>query len=232
MVQAVVGRTIRNVTRIILTTLGPLQYFLDKPGLTHIYCLDDALTTLRNDGQKDLADRYRQYHAEICHGLLWADRSWKNASHYYRNPTEQTHALWPGALAEFQFYYQKYLVAAKREAARDRAKGMFYLGAALHLIQDMCVPHHAVGSIFNGHQEFEKWARQNYTSYPVTGAGMYLQLNHPSQWLDHNAGIAATYYGLVSDGDTAGYALATQALIPLTIRATAGFLAYAELDKD
>ncbi len=32
---------------------------------------------------------------------------------------------------------------------------MFYLGAALHLVQDMCVPHHSLGIIFDGHKEFE-----------------------------------------------------------------------------
>lgn len=222
MVESMFSYTISKVTRLLLTSLAPLQYFLDSPSLTHVSCLADALEMLRQDGKNHVAVFFEPFENSLSKGLLWADRSWKNAGHYYRDPQKQGLILWPGALAEFQYYYNKFLTYVRK----DTAKGMFYLGTALHLVQDMAVPHHAAGAIFNGHQEFEKWAGEHYRRFAVTSGGIYLQPVHPGQWLEHNANISLSYYPAISLKTEQAFLAAAKDLLPLTIKTTAGFLNY------
>ena len=40
---------------------------------------------------------------------------------------------------------------------------MFYFGAACHIIQDLTVPQHAKGKLFDNHRQFELYVKENYT---------------------------------------------------------------------
>ena len=222
MIQTPVPATVR-MTKLLLAPMAPLQYLLDTPGITHEHCLNQAYNTLLNDGKEDVHTFFRPYHAWIRKGLFWADRGWKNVYHFYTNPDNPSKPSWPGASAEAQFYYNQALL----NFPKDVLKGMFYLGAALHIIQDMCVPHHSKGMLFDGHQEFEKWAGIHWQEFSTVEQGFYPNFHHLSQWIDHNALVSGSFYPLVStqaqsNKDT--YSEAANTLIPLTIQSTAGFL--------
>ncbi|GAB6175027.1 hypothetical protein JCM15765_45050 [Paradesulfitobacterium aromaticivorans] len=221
----VLEQTLGKVTKIILTPIGPLQYLLNSPGVTHVRCLEQSLKVLRADGKENIADLFFAYRPWISKGLFWADRGWKNVCHYYQNPDKPGVLRWPGAAAECQYYFNKALHALEK----DVTKGMFYFGAALHLVQDMCVPHHAVGSVFDGHQEFEKWVENNWHQFSCTPSGKYLPFTHPSQWIDYNANTSASYYSQVSlfhKCSESSYEQAARDLLPLTIQTSAGFLVF------
>lgn len=224
--QTILGQAIGRVTKILLAPMGPLQRIFDSPGITHVHCLEQAYAVLRHDAKADVATFFQAYHSSLTKGLFWADQGWKNVCHFYSQPGQQDKTLWPGATAEFQYYFNKALSFMQT----DVFKGMFYLGAALHLVQDMCVPHHSVGIVFDGHQEFEKWATLHWMNFPVEDGGYYLHFSHPNQFIDHNAEISARYYPLVStEGgcNEASYTEAAQVLLPLTVYTTAGFLDFA-----
>lgn len=90
----------------------------------------------------------------------------------------------------------------------------------------MCVPHHSLGIVFDGHKEFETWATQNRDKFTAT-SGMYLPFSHPAQWIDHNARVSGPLYPLVSQEKGCceeSYEKASEILIPLTISTSAGFL--------
>ncbi|CAA7600389.1 phospholipase C [Acididesulfobacillus acetoxydans] len=223
MKQEILGQTIGRLTKMFLAPIGPLQYLFDTPGVTHVHCLEQAYDVLTRDGKADVATFFRPYHASLGKGLLWADRGWKNVHHFYSKPGKGASILWPGATAECQYYYNRALTFMDK----DVFKGMFFLGAALHLIQDMCVPHHSVGMIFNGHQEFEKWAARHWSEFPLLESGSYPNFSHPSQWVEYNAKISRAYYSRVSweqGNPEPSYTEAARKLIPLTIGTTAGFL--------
>jgi hypothetical protein len=40
MYERIIGQTLGKVTKLLLASAGPLQYFLDTPGVTHVHCLD------------------------------------------------------------------------------------------------------------------------------------------------------------------------------------------------
>lgn len=221
-----VGQTLSKVTKVILLPVSPLQHLLDSPGITHIRCLEQAYHVLALDSKEEVAALFQRFNEQIVKGLYWADRGWKNVCHFYSQPDHQGTLIWPGAAAECQFYFNK----AVALYYKNTSKSMFYLGASLHLIQDMCVPHHSVGALFDGHQEFEKWVTKNAQEISLgLDGGLYLPFTHPSQWIDYNATISAEYYSLVSLEQSASeesYAQAARQLLPLTINTTAGFLEF------
>ena len=56
-----------------------------------------------------------------------------------------------------------YLKALKYFTLEDYDKSMFYFGAACHIIQDLTVPQHAKGKLFDNHRQFELYVKENYT---------------------------------------------------------------------
>ena len=225
MYERIIGQTLGKMTKLLLATAGPLQYFLDSPGVTHVHCLEQAYIALKHDGKEDVVRLFNAYHSTLTKGLYWADRGWKNANHFYSHPDKHGIISWPGATTECQYYFNR----AFTFFPTNVDKGMFFLGAALHLVQDMCVPHHSLGIVFDGHKEFETWASLNWHKFPAT-SGMYLPFSHPAQWIDHNASISAPLYPLVSQNEGCSeksYKKASEILIPLTIATSAGFLNFA-----
>ena len=213
-----------KMAKMLLAPVGPLQYLLNTPGVAHIYSLEDAYRILEGDSKQKVADFFQRYTVYLEKGLLWADRGWKNVCHYYSRPGKQGGVRWPGAAAECQYYYNKAIFLSYK----DILKGMFFVGAALHLVQDMCVPHHSLGSVFDGHQEFEKWATNHWDQFRTKAyTGIYPSFSHPAQWIDYNSEQASPLYSLVSldKGCTSEtYTEAANRLIPLTIATSAGFL--------
>ncbi|MFZ3129736.1 MAG: zinc dependent phospholipase C family protein [Desulfosporosinus sp.] len=219
------GQTLGKMTKLLLASASPLQYFLDSPGVTHVHCLDQAYIALKHDGKEDIARLFNAHHSTLTKGLYWADRGWKNVNHFYSHPDKQGIIGWPDATAECQYYFNR----AFSFSPNNIDKCMFFLGAALHLVQDMCVPHHSLGIVFDGHKEFETWATQNWAQFPTT-RGMYLPFSHPAQWMDYNAGVSAPLYPWVSQEagcSEESYKRASEILIPLTIATSAGFLDFA-----
>jgi len=230
MYERIIGQTLGKMTKLLLASAGPLQYFLDTPGVTHVHCLEQAYIALKQDGKGDVTDLFKAHHAMLTKGLYWADRGWKNVNHFYSHPDKQGFISWPGATAECQYYFNR----AFTFFPKNVAKGMFFLGAALHLVQDMCVPHHSLGVLFDGHKEFETWATKNWDKFPET-SGMYLPFSHPAQWIDHNASISCPLYPLVSlekGCSEESYQKASKILIPLTIATSAGFLDFVHKQLD
>lgn len=216
------------MTKALLTPARPFQFFLDVPSKTHVHCLQQAYTILCQDGKEDVEAYFRPYDFWLTKGLFWADQGWKNVCHYFFDSAKPGVLRWPGADAECQYYFNKAVAACQENVP----KGMFYLGAAIHLVQDMCVPHHAVGAVFDGHQEFERWTGNNLHYFNARQSGIYMPFEHPSQWIRHNVAKSSRYYPLVSKGkgcNEDSYFEAAGKLLPLTVYTTAGFLEFSKI---
>ncbi|WP_407307017.1 zinc dependent phospholipase C family protein [Desulfosporosinus sp. SB140] len=221
------GQTLNKVTKALLAPVRPFQVFLDAPSPTHVHCLQQAYNVLGKDGREDVVTYFRPYDDWLTKGLFWADQGWKNICHYFFDPQKQGRLHWPGADAECQYYFNKAIAMCHQNVP----KGMFYLGAALHLVQDMCVPHHALGVVFDGHQEFERWTSNNLQYFTAKQNGIYKPFTHPSQWIRYNVEKAALFYPLVSQEkgcSEENYYVAAGELLPLTVYTTAGFLVFSK----
>ena len=220
-------QTLNIVTKALLTPVRPFQIFLDAPSITHAHCLQKAYDVLEQDGKEDVVGFFRPYDELLKKGLVWADQGWKNVCHYFSDPNKHGVLRWPGADSECQYYFNKAVALYQH----NKTKGAFFLGAALHLVQDMCVPHHAVGTVFDGHQEFESWVKNNLHYFTAKQNGIYNPFTHPSQWIRHNVEIATPYYPFVSQEKGCSeetYFDAAGKLLPLTVYTTAGFLDFSK----
>ena len=92
------------------------------------------------------------------------------------------------------------------------------------MVQDMCVPHHASSTIFAGHQAFESWAQENCHSFQAMSDGDYRKKS-AAEWLTANAKVAFELVHLVKDRFAGSYETATDVLLPLAQRTSAGFFA-------
>ncbi len=207
---------------IFLTAVSPLQGMLDRPGVTHEFCNRQALQILRSDGFTSYADFLQQFQRELNLGVYWADKGWKNIHHYFEPGSGK--GLWhfANALDQFEAYYRLALTALRQT---DPRKAVFWIGAAAHLVQDLCVPHHARAKMLDGHKQYETWAEKCCSRYAVNAQGVYGEGRAACSLLVANAVVAADFFDMVvRENDETSYHKATAVLLPLAQRTTAGLL--------
>lgn len=211
---------------LLLIAISPLQKIFDHPGLTHEVCNLQALAIMRSDGLSTYADVLQPYLTELNMGVYWADKDWKNVHHYFDPVSGRGLWQFTHAIDNFQMYYQAALKAARQNHLK---KAMFFLGAAAHLVQDLCVPHHARGKLLNGHKHYESWVQERCGQYLTPSKGIYQEGKPVTSLLLNNAGIAADLFDWVKhDGDDTLYNKATDLLLPQAQKTTAGlFLHFA-----
>lgn len=211
-----------NAVKIILVAGTPIQRLFSGIGETHLFCNRQAVKIIKKDGNPAYARILNNYLEFINRGVIWADKGWKNFSHYYNPEADNGLGPWPDARFECRFLFEKALLHWRKG---NKRKSFFYIGAASHLVQDLCVPHHAKGIAFCGHREYEKWVQDNYLEFSVGSGGIYNDCFEPCAWIEFNANISRKYFPYVASiGSITSYNMATEILLPLAQRSTAGFL--------
>ncbi|WP_041313775.1 zinc dependent phospholipase C family protein [Heliomicrobium modesticaldum] len=215
---------IQIAARWLLVSASPVQ---DRVGglaaVTHDFCINQAKEILRNDGFEAEARQVAYYQSQMIEGVAFVDQSWRNVAHYYNPVSKKGLFGGPSAVTEIERYFRR---AVKLYQEKKEARAMFFLGAACHFVQDLCVPHHAVGAIFSGHREFESFAEEKRYDYAVAFGGDYADHKKPAEWVDENARVAYDHFTAVSGRNTASIHQAMMVLLPLAQRTTAGFVKY------
>lgn len=209
-----------KATKRLLSVTSPVQKLLPQPGKTHGLCLEQAVEVMKGDGFKQEAALVGSHLQELMEGVVWADSAWKNSCHFLNPLSGKGIWGWPNAVMEAGIQYE---LAIRKARANNLPRSMFFLGATAHVIQDLCVPHHARGILWEGHQEFEDWASANCTKYAVNQGGIYHSGVNPVLWILQNAQVAYKTFPLVADTTDQDYNTAGKILIPMAQRATAGF---------
>lgn len=118
-----------------------------------------------------------------------------------------TEPFWPGfKSAEWQSR-QCYDRAADAWKDGDRKLAVYYLGAAVHLVQDVSLPQHAIGEVayvgkMLGHQMMESWSESQFARLrpAASEGGLYLDADTPEEYVQAvSAESSAEYGGAVSD---------------------------------
>jgi len=119
-------------------------------------------------------------------------------------------------------YYVKSIRLYKK---LDLARSMFYLGAALHLIQDVTIPQHVNIRLLENHRQFENFVKRTYDNVDVFQAhhGAYL-LSTLENYMKFNARTALKIYKRFRyvKNDESRYYRITKCTLPLAQRTTAG----------
>lgn len=156
---------------------------------THGVLTRQAIAILAADGHQYVATWLRKYERELIRGLYWADEGWKCVSHFYHPMTGRGFLGWPNAVQMINQYEE----LARRWFTEGRMpEAAFYLGAAVHLVQDLCVPQHASSTIGHRHRAYEAAGEQAVSRYLVHSKGLYESWS-PTQWIHANAAAAEAW---------------------------------------
>lgn len=206
--------------KLFLTAISPFQKLFDPPGITHEFCNHQAITILHNDGFELYAKFLTGHLTELNAGVYWADEGWRNISHYFEPVSGKGLWKFTTAIEAFTGYYQQAINHMQRG---NYNRAVFFLGVAAHLMQDLCVPHHARSKVFSGHKEYEGWVQERYTNYAVEVNGTYKDDLNLTTQLFENAITAADLFDWINlDKGNINYHDATAILLPLAQRSTAG----------
>lgn len=191
---------------------------------THYFINARSIQILAADGYYPAAEMLTKYQKDLDRGVNWADKGVRSAYHHYNPTTGAGLWKWPNACQKCTEYYKQaryYWLQARY------AQAIFMLGAAVHLVQDLCVPHHATCNLFEGHLEYEKWAEKHKEMYILSRGGYYASRQTPAEWVNNNALVAMTHLALVIPNSPArDYPAATRILLMRAQRTTAGFFLY------
>lgn len=129
--------------------------------------------------------------------------------------------------------------------ANDRATAVYWLGAAVHLLGDSCVPQHQFFAANPFHHDYELWVQQHQDDLAVSGGGIYRNdfraddghggagwsSAHPRGWIDecaHRAAhnLQAATHATPAVGRVSDPQWRTAPHIADTQRLTAGFIAF------
>ncbi|PKM77134.1 MAG: phospholipase [Firmicutes bacterium HGW-Firmicutes-15] len=214
-----------TTAKIILATTSPFQKLVDHQiEVVHSCCNQAAIEILINDGWLKEGKLLSKYLEQINDGATWADKGWKNVCHYYNPVTGLGFRGWPTAAEECTRYFALARTCLKQ---LHFEKAFFCLGAAVHLVQDLCVPYHSRNVILAGHHSYERWAEKHVEDYVVFAGGLYNDnMENAGEWVVANARASFDLFSLVKDSSVRGYHLATANMLPLTQRTTAGFFHY------
>jgi len=189
----------------------------------HKYINIQALEIIKNDNYYDAYNFFSDYIVQLNNGVVWADQDLKSMGHFY-NPFKGKGLYGnKNALSLAIEYYHKALFNW-RDSNIEMA--MFYLGAAVHLVQDMAVPQHANIRLLDGHRQYENFIRKTYLltpSFKVDSGGYYF-MQHIEEAIICGARNAIKIYSRLKniENETKRYYAITKFILPLAQRTTAG----------
>jgi len=118
-----------------------------------------------------------------------------------------------------------YVRAIRYWKKTESEKSLFYLGAALHLIQDVTIPQHVNIRLLEDHRQFENFVKRTYQNVNAFQAyqGAYV-LSSIENYMKFNARIALKIYKRFRNirNDESRYYRITKCTLPLAERTTAG----------
>lgn len=201
----------------------------------HQELTQDALITLRNDGNDRIVDWMERLGVrdEYINAVRDADMYARYRDHYYCPETQR-------GLGDLEDYdsgfrsaredFEIRLSRAQDYMKTDVEQAMYHLGWATHLLQDMYSPHHTQLEPHNGHSAFEDFAsdhqNMNYTHYGGHYDWPENVSEDPTLWIHDSAETGAEYYEYVTaeNNTEENMTYAWSRLQPKAIRQTAGFL--------
>lgn len=190
------------------------------PCVVHSFCTNQGVRILEN-AQVD----FKNYNLNkllnvMTQGNAWCDEGYKSIHHFYHPKTEKGIMGLAGANVLIEDYIEKAYNAFNYSTIENC---FFNLGSALHLIQDLCVPHHALGHLLRGHMEYEDWVATHYLEFRVFDGGKFDYTN-PMDIFRDNALAAIEYKELIENPNEKNMVEATKELLGLAQRSTASFL--------
>jgi phospholipase C len=209
----------------VLWAVNPLKKIFKKTLCqVHVFINGQAIEILKNDGFHEAYEFFALNKGCLNDGVVWADQDFRSREHFY-NPYTQRGLY--GCKSSKQLFRRYYGCALVHWDCGDRDKAMFYLGAAVHLIQDSTIPQHGSVKLLKSHSKYERWIHRvhdDFLHYSAAEGGIYL--DSPFEYIDKNSKEAIeayTKYSLIKDHSEKFFRIANRTF-PLAQKTTAGCL--------
>lgn len=208
----------------------------DSSFSTHQFIMDQLPAIWETDGHNELAALLRGgWLSDLKRGTIRADQTLWDSREHYMDPNAHQGLLFfaaAGDVAEAQF-----MQAETAWRAGDHKTAIFYLGWAMHMVQDLTVPHHARLTFLDYHREYEAWVLAHQTELPVATTGIYsipsgtqghfVDSSQPFDWVDFAAHESWDLLDGVDGVDGMGdndYRSVASRMVPFAEQVSAGFL--------
>ncbi len=221
----IIETTYSHVLNTVLNLANPIKRKIIKTECeVHKHINLKALKVLHNDKFMEEFYFFSSYLPDVNRGSVWADQDFKSSNHFYGPHGNKKDSLY-GRKNAMELGIEYYFQARSLWKTGNFNNSLFYLGAALHIVQDMTVPQHANIRLLNNHREYETFVKRTYQHIDEfeVRKGAYL-LNSISSYIKFNARTAIKIYKrykVISDDETRYYHV-TKCALPLAIRTTAG----------
>lgn len=209
---------------------------LDSSTSTHQFLMDLIPVILENDGHGAIAGLLRSGLVDYLKiGSIQADSSILSSGEHYLSPIDHSGLLGfddAGDVADAEI---DSAIRAWTHGQRDVA--MAHVGKALHMIQDLTVPHHSHLTFLDYHREYERWVLDHHDELPQPTSGIYdfdaLVPSHyndrsrASHWVDFAAHSSWPYIGKADGPDGVDdnlYSAVASQMLPLAGALSAGFV--------
>lgn len=146
--------------RSILKAINPFKKTIIKTeAKVHKFINNQAVEILKENGYIYEYQKIKKYIDVVNKGAVWADQDFKSINHFY-NPTKKRGLYGHGnALKLTKKYYD---IAVNKYMENDIENSMFYLGASVHIIQDLTIPQHVNIRLLDNHRQYENFVKIAY----------------------------------------------------------------------
>lgn len=208
----------------IFTLANPIKKTVKRTECKIHICVNYyALGIIFDDGQINKYNLFNAYIDNINEGAIWADQDFRSSNHFY-NPNKKKGLFGRKNAMDLALDYYSQAITLW---PTNRNKSMFFLGAAVHIIQDMTVPQHANIKLLGNHRQYESFVKKQYMHFESYSEDLkpYI-LESVSKYVRFNSRLALKIYDRFKNikEDEKRFLRTTKCTIPLAIRTSAGLM--------
>lgn len=208
-----------------LKVINPFKKTVIKTEVkVHQFINIHALNLLKEYKYNNEYNLYSKHLNTINKGTVWADQDFKSINHFY-NPEKKKGLYGHGNALKLTIEYYNLAVQSFRE--NDQEKSMFYLGACIHIIQDLTIPQHVNIRLLDNHRQYENFVKISYDRVKLfKTADKPILFDEIEEYVRFNTKVALRVYKQFKKirEDNIRFYKITRCSLPLAQRTTAGCL--------
>jgi phospholipase C len=176
------GKLLNNLLKII----NPIKKIVISTDCeVHIFNNYHAVQLLKKYNYNTEYHLFNKYLKDINEGSVWADQDFKSIAHFYNPHMKRGLFGNNNSLNLTNEYYNK---AIRLWKAGNKNKAMFYLGACVHIIQDLTISQHVKIRLLDGHRKYENYVKYTHDLVKeYIAAKEPILLNSPEEYIEYNA---------------------------------------------
>ncbi|HZK24380.1 MAG TPA: zinc dependent phospholipase C family protein [Oscillospiraceae bacterium] len=220
--------------------------------ISHMELAEATALILANDGKQEIALFFNEVDGEsgkkfiefLVDGTQDADQPLSGGyiltlCHFHHPWTHRGYLVGKSSADEITAIFTTATTLWQEEKT---AEAIYQLGRALHLLQDIFIPHHSGITGVKGHGELEKWLTENWLAYQTTSGGYYqweedfyhqnghqhhVSSTNPYDWIDYGSHLSIEWYEqyfAVGTYDENTFRTVAPRIVSNALRFSAGFI--------